>query len=401
MVKALPILDLTRSGPAREVPVWPAAPLRSTEAQDRVAARARARGIEIEEPANSLVLNYTMKCPLACDFCCYASGPRRAETMDLRFALDIVDQAASLGVFGAFGFTGGDPFVFHEDLVVISRRIAEHHIPFSAISACAWATSDYEIRRHLEPLIENGMTDFVVSHDPSHGHWVSRDQVRNVVQTAVQMGLKVSVFATFYDEDERLEDQFPEFADAENVTLEGRLVGPGIGRVRHARMSRSQFPKTDFDSFDTCYQRVYHDITVFWDGETYPCCSAYNRATPGISYGNLYEEPLWRVWDRIEGSRYLRLIQRRGFAELYMLLERIAPDLHSRLPRHDSGLGACHLCHLIMSDTDLSREIHDVLSREELAGAARPRGTASAGEDGRSTDTCNHSAKGGGEQHEG
>src|SRR5215203_5673235 len=110
MVKQLPILDAPRRGPDQQLLRWqPGAPL-ERRAQDAAAMRAMARGVELErDRQNVLVLNYTMTCPLACDFCCYASGPRRGETMDLNLALDLVDQAADLGVFGACSFTGGDP----------------------------------------------------------------------------------------------------------------------------------------------------------------------------------------------------------------------------------------------------------------------------------------------------
>jgi hypothetical protein len=276
-------------------------------------------------------------------------------------------------VFSRFGFTGGDPFAFYDDLVLISERMAEHQIPFEAISACAWATSPAEISSHLNPLIENGMTRFVVSHDPSHERWVSRHQVRSVVTAAVEMGLRTSIYGTFYDERSRLEDLFPELAAVEGITLESRTVGPGIGRMRNVKTSRHPLPNRDSERDDTCYNRVYHDVTVFWDGETYPCCSVYNRETPGISYGNLYAEPLWRIWDRLEGSLFLRTIKRTGFAELYALLGQVAPELQRRLPEPETAASVCHLCHLIMRDPDMSEEIHQVLVQEELARVVRSK----------------------------
>src|SRR4051812_1417900 len=120
MVREIPVVDVSRrTGADRQLLAWEPSAGRSTEEQDRAAARASARAIDIENDRhNVLVLNYTMACPLACDFCCYACGPRRTETMELDLALDLVEQAADLGVFGACSFTGGDPFVYYEDMVV-------------------------------------------------------------------------------------------------------------------------------------------------------------------------------------------------------------------------------------------------------------------------------------------
>ena len=159
MVTQLPIVDASRTGPDRPPPAWPAGPARTTQRQDYIATRARTRGYEIEPDLhNVLVLNYTMKCPLACDFCCFSCGPRRTETMELDLALDLVDQAARLGVFSEIGFTGGEPFAYYDEILRVSERIAQHGLPFSVISACEWATDVEEIDRKLRPLIDNGMT---------------------------------------------------------------------------------------------------------------------------------------------------------------------------------------------------------------------------------------------------
>ena len=325
-----------------------------------------ARGIEIErDRQNVLVLNYTRRCPLACDFCCYSCGPRHAETMDVELALDLVDQAAGLGVFAELSFTGGEPFESYDDILRISARTAEHGMPFSIISAGAWATDEHEVDRLLRPLIANGMTSLAVSHDPSHERWVSRDQIRGVVRRAVALGLDTSVIGTFHDAETRLEDLFPEFADDADVSLHSTLVAPDVGRMTH-KPSRTRALRAQIDgSFaDTCYKRVYHDVTVFWDGEVYPCCSVYNRQTPGISYGNVYSTPLWQIWDRIEASLFLRTIKHHGFTDLYRLIERLDPDLAGILPDPASAMGARHLRRQMISDPDISTRVHEVLDRE-------------------------------------
>ena len=367
MVTQLPILDMSRTGPDRTAPAWPEGPTRTTQRQDYIAKRAGDRGYEIETDLhNVLVLNYTMKCPLACDFCCYSCGPRRTETMELDLALDLVDQAARLGVFAEVSFTGGEPFAYYDEILRVSERIARHGLPFSVISACQWATGVEEIDRLLRPLIDNGMTAFTVSHDPSHERWVPRDQVQRVAARAAELGLRTSIYGTFYDDVTQLEDMFPEFAHDRSVALNSRIVGPQVGRVTNKRLpSRASFSNTDFAAADTCYKRVYHDVTVFWDGEVYPCCSIYNRQTPGISYGNVYSTPLWQIWDRIEGSLFLRTIKRSGFRELYDLLGRLDPELARELPDPEVAIGPCHLCHTLMSDTAISSRVHEVLEVEE------------------------------------
>ncbi len=284
--------------------------------------------------------------------------------MDKQVALDLIDQAADLGVFGEVAVTGGEPFAFYDDLVELSQRMALRSLPMHVITACAWATEDTDPAGVLGPLVANGLASLTVSHDPSHERWVSRDQVRRVVDAAVHLGLRVKIYGTFWDESSNLEQLFPEYTEAEEVALEGRLVGPQVGRRRKAAAQPSQASHPNLQRADTCYRRVYHEVTVFWDGEVYPCCSVYNRETPGISYGNVFADSLGEIWNRIEGSTFLRMIKRRGYFELFAELEARAPDVWRSLPQPLAASGACHLCHLVMSDTERSAQIRAVFDTE-------------------------------------
>ncbi len=352
----------------------------ATAEQFRVAARARDAGILPDEyQCNVLVLNYTMQCPLACDFCCYSCGPHRTETMEQQVAVDLIDQAADLGVFGAVAFTGGEPFTFHDELVELSEVLARRGLPMHVITACRWATADTDPAEVLRPLVDNGLTRLAVSHDPSHERWVSRDQVRSVVTAAVGMGLEVSVYGTFYDQHSSLDELFPEYAGAGPVQLSSRLAAPQVGRRRKAAPLPVQGPHPDLARADTCYSRVFHEITVFWDGEVYPCCSVYNRETPGISYGNVYDSSLGEIWQRIDSSLFLRLIKRRGYFEMFELLRDRAPDVWALLPDPLAAASACHLCHLVMRDPVLGARIREAIDGWAPQPADAGRDTSSRG----------------------
>ena len=367
MTTQLPVVDISRRrGPELELLQWERGDSLTTDRQDRAAERALARGLEIEQdPHNVLVLNYTMACPLACDFCCYACGPRRTETMDRSLALDLVDQAADLGVFGACSFTGGDPFVYYDDMLAISRRMAEHGLPFNVISACAWATDDDVVDEMLQPLIDAGMTGITASNDPSHERWVPRENIVRVVSRAVALGAGAGIFGTFYDSTS-LEELFPEFADLEEVALQTRPVAFGVGRLKQQTGPARDVPRGgELGGEPTCYRRVYHDVTVFWDGEVYPCCSVFNRATPGISYGNVYATTLREIWNRIEGSLFLRIIKRRASETSSPCSRSWIRSLPASFRARRAQPARASLCNQLMGDTSMSRRVHEVLAREE------------------------------------
>jgi hypothetical protein len=331
--------------------------------------RSYIRQIPTEgDPFNILILNYTMKCPLACDYCCYSCSPKRTETMDKAFALDLVDQASELGVFGQCGWTGGEPLIYYDEVLEISARMQARNLPFSMISSCYWADSKASAERVIGDLAGLGMAVFTATHDGSHANWVPQGHIRNAVEAALDAGVHVCLCASFYDDSMRLEAMFPDLVGHPDVDFVNRVVLPDAGRTgrKSVEITPASYPNlAPTVGAGACYKRIYHDLTVFWDGEAYPCCSIYNRATPGISLGNLYREPLSAVWDRLEGSLLYRLIKGEGFDALYALLQRLDPELAATLPDPGTAVGPCHLCNRIFRDPEQSRRIFDAVAAQE------------------------------------
>lgn len=364
MAKSLPVADPTKTRRVdKPLMNWSKGQQRSKRLQDN--ALTDAAGMSIEADAfNVLVLNYTMKCSLACNFCCYGCTPKRTETMSLPFALDLVDQAASLGVFAHGGFTGGEPLLFLPEIRQIASRMHSYGMQFSMISACDWANSDQETAAIVDPLADLGMEVLSISYDPTHGKWVSQDNVRRVIAACRRKDINVVIAASFYSADEKLQHIFPDLIDDPNVELVNRLVLP-IGNAGNRGLSPESYQiELQHDAY-ACYKRIYHDLTVFWDGEVYPCCSVFNRATPGLSLGNLYDLTLAQIWDRLEGSLMFRCMKRQGFSALYDTIRQRDPSLAARLPDPSEALGPCELCHHIFKDTELATDILSVFADVE------------------------------------
>ena len=364
---------MDRQGANRMIKECPPATPRQTVVQDAEYNIALAMGESVEaDPMNILILNYTMTCPLACDYCCYSCGPKRTETMDLDFALNLIEQAAELRVFSECGFTGGEPLVYFDDIITLTTRMSQLGLPFSMISACDWATDSPSTNRFIDPLVDRGMSVFTVSHDPSHERFVPRANIRRVMDRVLKRGVRAVLCGSFYDDKTDLKDMFPEYANEEMVSFVTRVVLPTTGRADRLKIQPSFYPNADLDSGGTCYKRFYHDVTVFWDGEVYPCCSVYNRATPGISYGNAYDTPLAKIWDRIAGSMFLYLIKREGLRSLLRFVRERAPELIDKLPDDSQPtVGPCHLCHLVMRESEISERIHELFAQEERKRVAK------------------------------
>jgi MoaA/NifB/PqqE/SkfB family radical SAM enzyme len=287
--------------------------------------------------------------------------------MDTALAIDLVDQAADLRVFSQCAWTGGEPLIFFSDVLKVCEKMKERGFPFSMISSCYWASTDQATIDIIEPLVDHGMVVFTASHDPSHKNWVPESYITRACDAVLRRDRNVVICSSFYNDTDRLEEIFPQYVDNPLVVFVNRVVLPKIGRATRRNITPANYKNiiNNFQNF-ACYKRIYHDLTVFWDGEAYPCCSVYNRATPGISLGNVYKDSLADIWDRLEGSLLYRTIKQSGFAALYELLKKRRPDLQKRLPDPSSSVGPCNLCHDIFSDVNLTAEIMEVMQEEEL-----------------------------------
>ena len=322
--------------------------------------------LDVPEPAgpdgetgNRLGLNVTMQCPLRCDFCCYSCHPKRTERMPVELAIDLVRQAARLGVFTDVAFTGGEPFLWFDELLAVSEVLLEVGMPFYAVSSGHWGADGDEAVNIVKTLAGRGMRKLSLSTDPSHARFVPPTSVVNAALAAAGEGLKVHVTGAFVDPSASLEAFVPALVGIPNVTLTTQRVAPA-GRGRKQRAAWERRCEGTVEQV-RCYRPVYHDVVFFWDGDAYPCCSVFNREIDGIRLGNAYEDSLKTLWERAEGSMLLRVMKRAGFQHLYDVLVDLDPTLARRLPPLDPSVGACRLCRDIFSDVELARDIRNTL----------------------------------------
>lgn len=315
---------------------------------------------------NVLVLNYTMACPLACDFCCYGCHPGRAEKMPIDLALSLVRQAAEMNVFSLVGFTGGEAMLFIEELLTIGTTLLKLKLPFGIATACHWATSADEARRIVNALADRGLCSFHISYDPSHEKFIPTDYITNAAYAASERGIATYIVGAFYSPSESLTALLPELVDLPKVTFVDKYVAR-IGRAATKDITQQTYGmKLELEDL-CCYKRIYHDITIFYDGTVYPCCSTFNRVTPGIILGNAYKDSLSKLWKRAEGSLMFQMMKRQGFARVYEIIKDFDADLYKKLPSADSIAGPCQLCNSIFGQPELAQRVHEVFNKHEQA----------------------------------
>jgi hypothetical protein len=154
-------------------------------------------------------------------------------------------------------------------------------------------------------------------------------------------------------------DDLPELDGIRGVSMVTKRIAK-VGRAKKANISYA-----DISSHMACYRRNYYDLVVFWDGKAYPCCSTFNRATPGISIGNAFETPLIDIWKKIDSSLMFRIMKNEGFDKIIEIIKKYDPELGRLIPTTNSSPGPCSYCNSVFSNTDNAARIAEIFSEYE------------------------------------
>jgi hypothetical protein len=282
-------------------------------------------------------------CPLACSFCCSTRdvvGKKRisrsmiAETM-ARFGPDARIQR--------FVFTGGDPYLYIADIkaAVADARQAGVRQPFEIDTSGYWAKDEDQVRIVLRELKSLGLTIVSLSYDHEHAKWVTSEQLLTICRVSAELSLRVIVSGTFWNEGESLAALIPELL-AMDVETQENLVAP-MGRAREHYGSGPRYG-LDQAAKESCGRPGFYSLSIYPDGEVYPCCSGGFNIEAKLSCGNVNRHSPETILYNAFTNFHVRLVKEFGWSVLYRLVERDAPELMPDLPRFESVDSSCEIC---------------------------------------------------------
>ncbi|WP_270601518.1 radical SAM protein [Faecalimonas umbilicata] len=215
-----------------------------------------------------MLLLYTYKCSSKCDICTFSCGPERSEKMDKNFAKELIRQAKD-NKFFLVGFAGGEPLVFKDEIMELSKYSRELGMRTTITSNCFWATSYEEALSVVQEMKESGVSHLKISSDDFHNKYVPYDNIKNVLMACKKMNLKTVIGCTSLKNSKRARGMLEHIEDySVNVNIIEQTCYP-LGRAADM-----------FDENEYIYNRDYGDycrdqgiLTVTPEGKVYPCGS--------------------------------------------------------------------------------------------------------------------------------
>lgn len=303
---------------------------------------------------------YNEPCPLKCDFCCHTKenvGPGHfsaANTTPIVIAFSKNDHVTR------FAFTGGDPFVYIRDITMTMREARAHGVwqPFHIVTSGYWAKSQELVDIRIEELAGIGMDRLYVSYDYEHAKWVTPEQVYLIEEACIRHNVQFCVYGVFWNQGERTEHLLP---NLKTNHVESSLVAP-IGRALTAgKPLPMPMPESNF----SCGKPQDYDVTIYPNGDAYPCCSGGFNKKAGLLLGNVFTNKPEEII-RSCLSNFLAIIAKEiGFDKLISRMRFLNSDMLA-IPAFDKIHSVCELCSIIGGDMDARRAAANAVAELEV-----------------------------------
>lgn len=289
-----------------------------------------------------LMIAYTSRCNAACDHCAADSGPLRREQLPKTRALRCIDRAAGVGI-SSIGLTGGEVFLYFDDLVEILGHANELGMSGLVDTNGFWATSLPEALARLSELAGHGLRYLRLSTDRYHQEFVPLPRVVNALQAARELGIRASVTVCYLrDDPTTLATVAAVSGLASNITFQPISA---CGRA-------SDMPP------ESMVLRPFAEVGKPCDALTAPaispagrvslCCAPplylddeLARRSP-LVLGWLDEEPLDAILCRAREDPFLRLLAAHGAGYIVSRLNALESGFYS--VRDEGYASTCDLC---------------------------------------------------------
>jgi Radical SAM superfamily len=134
----------------------------------------------------------TYQCTAACKHCGTLSSPKDETWLPIDDMLRAIDQAADAG-YGLVVFTGGEPTLAGEHLLLGIRRAASKGMAVRMVSNACWAGSEDEALAAVGEWVDAGLLELNVSTGDQHSRFVPVESVIRAISAGVEHDLPVAV----------------------------------------------------------------------------------------------------------------------------------------------------------------------------------------------------------------
>ncbi len=289
-----------------------------------------------------LILGY--RCNAKCRSCLWGKMLNNGPRMSIEDACFWVDQAYALGSLMLIGLSGGEPFLYMNEMkTVIQYASKNYELPSAASTNAFWAVTPRKAETTLRSLYDLGLRRLLVSVDDFHQEWVPLKRVQNCLSAAKSLGIHCTLVCVVTASSNKLSY----YLEALGVSEGDNLVA-AEAPCTPVGMAAIMLPNSDFPlhpGVPSNYCTLLKSLIIRPEGIVHLCCGA-GFTVDALTAGNLREERLDSIIERAEWNPIFNaLAVGNGPCHLATAL---AEEKHDDFLQN-SYATSCHACHHILS----------------------------------------------------
>jgi hypothetical protein len=293
----------------------------------------------------------TYKCNIECTDCCFSSSPRRTERLTLEQIKQLIDEAAELGS-KSIVFTGGEPTLLGYELDEAIRYAHARRNRTRIVTNGWWGRTPEIARKHIARWQNAGLSLINLSVDDFHQAFVPLDYVKNAVDAAQELGMKMILGCAELKDStltaEAISSSIPNVVTygtprRGNGQFVSLLRGPalpfGAGTNSVTEDQIKTYEGMD-DSIKGGCPMVLESPSVHPDGRVTACCGFFTSELPDLDIGRWPDQSLKEILDCGEDNLLLNWIRFEGLVAVRDFIKSKNPAIRFR----EKYANMCHLC---------------------------------------------------------
>ncbi|MGV8146284.1 MAG: radical SAM protein [Alkaliphilus sp.] len=290
---------------------------------------------------NVAVICMTNKCNASCEFCCFSCNPQNNNTLQAEEVEKVIDDLLEREHIHQIVFTGGEPFLYYQDLKRYFKRIFGSGKGVGVFTNAHWCASRDITYQYLYELKKLGLGMIRTSIDVFHQKYIDIKCVKRLLETANELDILTHInVAITMDTIDQVEEYIKKLGVSKlnaSFTYSPMLpIGAALGESEKFSCLRTKKKEERFCIHGGLF-------AVLFDGSIFPCCSQYIAELP-LKYGNIQHDKINQVLDKMEDDKLLYLITNHGFDWIIELLEKEGNHKFD-----EKYVDSCQLCHQIFS----------------------------------------------------
>jgi MoaA/NifB/PqqE/SkfB family radical SAM enzyme len=312
------------------------------------------------------MIGYSNLCNASCAHCVADAGPHGRLQLAKARALECIEAAAGLGM-SVVGYTGGEIFLFYDDLCEMMRHAHRRGMSGLVDTNGGWATSLDAARCRLAELRSLGLRYLRLSTDHLHQARVPLKRIINALRAANELDISTSVTVCYFKNDQTVLETVAAISEhASDIST--RSVSP-FGRA--ATLPEERIVRRPFESI-TSRCAALASPAVNQRGRVSICCAppmylddAVAQASP-LVLGWIDQQPLTELITRARNDPFLAFYAEHGPAGLIERLNALEEGFFTPRPRGYTGI--CDLCLDLLASPDTVARMEPLMP--ELLGSA-------------------------------